>query len=162
LWIGIALGSLVFVMLQHLTGGGWGWSFRRVLEAARDLPLMLILFIPILFGARHIYPWTDRGKFAGNAPMLDKIDHISQSALLHLTGGHLFRHLAGVAYFLISGRVNRIRARTDDHKEDAPPKWPGDGALHSYIHVAAIDWVMSSRRIGRQTILACCLSPLSD
>ena len=58
-WIGIALGSLALLMLQHLTGGGWGLVIRRVLEAAtRTLPLMAVLFIPIILGAHSIYPWT--------------------------------------------------------------------------------------------------------
>src|SRR5438046_2026526 len=60
LWIGITLGSLALLMLQHLTGGAWGLVIRRVLEAAtRTLPLMIILFLPIIFGFKQIYPWTD-------------------------------------------------------------------------------------------------------
>ncbi len=41
-WSGISIGSLALLLLQHLTGGGWGLVIRRVLEAAtRTLPLML-------------------------------------------------------------------------------------------------------------------------
>ena len=36
-WAGIALGSLALLMLQHLTGGGWGLVIRRVLEAAANI-----------------------------------------------------------------------------------------------------------------------------
>ena len=62
-WIGITLGSMALLMLQHLTGGAWGVIIRRVLEAAtRTLPLMLILFLPILLRLNQIYPWTDRAK----------------------------------------------------------------------------------------------------
>src|SRR3954451_19955176 len=58
-WVGITLGSLALLMLQHLTGGVWGLVIRRVLEAAtRTLPLMLILFLPIILGLKQIYPWT--------------------------------------------------------------------------------------------------------
>src|SRR5436305_7555465 len=58
-WIGITLGSLALLLLQHLTGGVWGVVIRRVLEAAtRTLPLILILFIPIIVGLKLIYPWT--------------------------------------------------------------------------------------------------------
>src|SRR5262249_5237025 len=47
-WCGISVGSLALLMLQHLTGGGWGLVIRRVLEAAtRTLPLVALLFIPI-------------------------------------------------------------------------------------------------------------------
>ena len=33
-WIGIALGCLAILMLQHMSGGAWGIVIRRVLEAA--------------------------------------------------------------------------------------------------------------------------------
>ncbi len=56
-WIGIALGSLALLMLQHLTGGGWGLVIRRVLEASsRTLPLMAVLIVPIVLGAHYTYP----------------------------------------------------------------------------------------------------------
>src|SRR5688572_17718879 len=55
-WTGIAIGSLALLMLQHLTGGGWGFVIRRILEAAtRTLPVMAVLFIPILLGAHSLY-----------------------------------------------------------------------------------------------------------
>src|ERR1044071_7401649 len=57
-WVGITVGSLALLMLQHLTGGAWGIVIRRVLEAAtRTLPLMGLLFIPIVLGLKQIYPW---------------------------------------------------------------------------------------------------------
>src|SRR5256885_2965307 len=58
-WLGIALGSLALVFLHHLVGGSWGLAVRRPAEAAAmTLPLLLLLFIPILFGARFLYPWA--------------------------------------------------------------------------------------------------------
>ncbi len=58
-WLGVALGSMAILMIRHLTGGGWGVVIRRILGAAmRTLPLLAILFIPILFGVHHLYPWA--------------------------------------------------------------------------------------------------------
>src|SRR6266478_1007468 len=46
--LGLTVGSLGLVMLQHLTSGHWGIIIRRPLEAAtRTLPLMAIAFLPI-------------------------------------------------------------------------------------------------------------------
>ena len=46
-WLGSALGGLVFLMLQYVTGGAWGLLLRRILEAAAGtLPLLAVLFIP--------------------------------------------------------------------------------------------------------------------
>src|SRR5947208_14764431 len=60
-WNGIAVGSLALLMLQHMTGGGWGLVIRRVLEAAtRTLPIMALLFLPIILGAHSLYhEWTN-------------------------------------------------------------------------------------------------------
>src|SRR5437762_6057507 len=74
-WIGITVGSLALLLLQHLTGGTWGLVIRRVLEAStRTLPLMLILFIPIIFGLKQIYPWTSAA-FMSETPALQQKAH---------------------------------------------------------------------------------------
>src|SRR5512133_1436072 len=50
-WLGLGLGCLGLVMVCHLTGGGWGIAVRRLLEAgAATLPVMAILFLPLVFG----------------------------------------------------------------------------------------------------------------
>src|SRR5437763_9003999 len=60
-WLGVSLGSMAILMIRHLTGGGWGMVIRRILGAAmRTLPLLAILFIPLIIaGAQHrVYPWA--------------------------------------------------------------------------------------------------------
>jgi len=58
-WIGIALGSLALLMLHHLVGGRWGFVIQRLLESAtRTLPLLLALFVPLLFGLQELYLWA--------------------------------------------------------------------------------------------------------
>lgn len=58
-WMGISLGALGVVMLHQLTGGGWGQPVRRVLEATfLTLPLMGVLFLPLLRGMPVLYLWS--------------------------------------------------------------------------------------------------------
>ena len=46
--LGLSLGSLGLLMLQHLSGGQWGLVGRRVFEAgSRTLPFVVLLFIPV-------------------------------------------------------------------------------------------------------------------
>src|SRR5258708_29201427 len=48
-WLGVSLGSMAIIMIRHLTGGGWGVVIRRIQGAAmRTLPLLAVLFIPIM------------------------------------------------------------------------------------------------------------------
>ena len=51
-WMGVVLGSMALLMVQHLSGGAWGMVLRRPFEAAvRTLPFMAVLFLPIV--VRH-------------------------------------------------------------------------------------------------------------
>ncbi len=50
-WGGIGIGSIGILLLQYLTGGAWGVVIRRFVEAgSRTLPIVFILFLPILIG----------------------------------------------------------------------------------------------------------------
>src|SRR5882724_8272667 len=55
--LGLTVGSLGLVMLQHLTSGHWGIVIRRPLESAtRTLPLIVVFFLPIVFyGMKYLY-----------------------------------------------------------------------------------------------------------
>src|SRR5207245_11535937 len=60
--LGIALGSLVILMLHYLSGGAWGLVVRRILESAtRTLPLLALLFVPVAIGVRDVYVWAAPG-----------------------------------------------------------------------------------------------------
>ena len=93
-WIGITLGSLALLMLQHLTGGAWGLIIRRVLEAAtRTLPLMVILFIPILVGLESDLSLDEsRGNGPGSGALREDRS-LFESGVLHDSRGCLFRAL---------------------------------------------------------------------
>jgi hypothetical protein len=59
-WSGLSFGALVVVMMHSLTGGQWGLAVRGISVAAfRTLPLMALLFVPILLGIHHIYRWSN-------------------------------------------------------------------------------------------------------
>ena len=58
-WLGLAIGSLGILMMNHVVGGKWGLVTRRLLEAGtRTTPLMLVLLIPVLFGIGSLYLWA--------------------------------------------------------------------------------------------------------
>src|SRR5262249_42227480 len=59
-WLGVSVGCLALLMVQFLSGGDWGLVIRRPMEAAtRTLPLLALLFVPLLFGLHALYPWTN-------------------------------------------------------------------------------------------------------
>jgi len=143
-WIGITLGSLALLMLQHLTGGAWGLVIRRVLEAAtRTLPLMLLLFIPIVLGLKQIYPWTHPEEMHTAA--------LQQKAANYLNPP--FFVIRAVIYFaiwsLLAVALNWLSLQQDRTADSKLRKrmqmvsGPGLGLLILTITFTAVDWVMS-------------------
>lgn len=58
-WLGIAFGCLGIQMIHALTGGRWGPPIQRTLYAASaTLPLLAVLFLPLLGGIEALYPWA--------------------------------------------------------------------------------------------------------
>ncbi|MBD3266277.1 quinol:cytochrome C oxidoreductase [bacterium] len=57
--LSLSLGALFFVLLQHLTHASWSVVVRRLAEVtAANIPVLAILFIPILIGMGELYHWT--------------------------------------------------------------------------------------------------------
>jgi hypothetical protein len=143
-WIGITLGSLALLMLQHLTGGAWGLVIRRVLEAStRTLPLMLILFIPIIFGLRQIYPWANSA-FMNTTPALQQKSHYLNPSFFIMRSAIYFAFWSLLAlalnwFSLEQDRTGKSRIR----KRLQMISGPGLALLIFSITFATIDWVMS-------------------
>ena len=55
----VPVGSMVWLLIHRLTGGGWGHATAFVLRpAAAMIPLLVFAFIPVLVRLAHIYPWA--------------------------------------------------------------------------------------------------------
>lgn len=76
-WLELALGCLGLVLLHHLVGGRWSALIRRLMETgAMTLPLLALLWLPLLLGLTTLYPWTDA-------------EHVAHSELLQNKAGYL-------------------------------------------------------------------------
>lgn len=144
-WIGITLGSMALLMLQHLTGGAWGVIIRRVLEAAtRTLPLMLILFIPILLRLNQIYSWTNPAEMDQTPALREKAAHYLNPAFFTVRAALYFAIWS--LMMLLLNMFSLEHDRTADRrfaKRLQMISGPGLGLLIITITFASIDWVMS-------------------
>lgn len=70
--IALALGGLVFIALQCLSGASWSATIRRVPEALMAaLPAAGLLMLALFFGREWLYPWSRPGAgAAGPGPSL--------------------------------------------------------------------------------------------
>ena len=131
-------------MLQHLTGGGWGFVIRRVLEAAtRTLPLMAVLFIPIILGAHSLYPWTNQERLEHDpivkfkTPFLN-LPFFTTRAVIY------FAVWLALAYFL--NKWSLLQDRTAERRYTKNMRLlsgPGMVFLIIAVTFASIDWYMS-------------------
>jgi hypothetical protein len=141
--IGIALGCLALVMVQHLTGGAWGIVIRRTLEAAcATLPALAVLFVPLALGVDMLYPWARPGAVATS----DLIRH--QSLYLNVPffiGRAVFYFTAWIALALLlvfwSSRQDRDASRGDRRFRLLAA--PGLLLYGLTVTFMAVDWIMS-------------------
>src|SRR5207245_11307002 len=67
LWVGLPLGALAVVEIGRLTGGNWADQLRPVLgPASRTIPLLAVLFLPVLLGLSHVFPWANAASVAAD------------------------------------------------------------------------------------------------
>jgi hypothetical protein len=144
--LGFSLGSLGLLMLQHLTGGHWGIVIRRPLEAAtRTLWLVFVLFIPIIFGMKHLYSaWLDEEKLKE-----EPVSAFQQTYLTH--NGFIVRAVIYFAVWILLMVVFNMWSKQQDvNKDDRSLRrrlkmlaGPGIILYVFTMSFAAIDWVMS-------------------
>ena len=145
--LGLTLGSLGLVMLQHLTSGHWGIIIRRPLEsAARTLPLLAAFFLPIaIVGMKYLYgAWLDPAKVK-EQPLSD----FQRGYLTH--SGYLTRAVIYFAIWLALMAIFHSWSKQQDVNQSDRAlrrrlKMLAGPGIILYVFVmsfAAIDWVMS-------------------
>ena len=143
-WLGLALGCMAILMLHHLVGGSWSIVIRRILESGiMTLPLMFVLFIPILLNLPKLYRWARADQLASD-PKLADIAHT------YLNFNGIFsRYIIyfviwiGMAYFL-----NRWSTEQDSIQGQSTLRFRALSGIGLVIYslsisFAVIDWVMS-------------------
>jgi hypothetical protein len=67
-FLSLALGALFFVLVQHVTRAGWSVAVRRLAEGIAPTVFfpMAFLALPVLYGLRTLYPWTDAAAVAAD------------------------------------------------------------------------------------------------
>jgi len=145
--LGLSLGPLALLMLQHMSGGQWGLVGRRVFEAAsRNLPFVALLFIPILFGLPRLFEWA--------RPEAVQADHILQIKAPYLNVPFFIAR--AVLYFVLwiggAWLLNKWSAAQDrgeiattpaDSRRFRVVSAPGLIVYVLTLTFASTDWVMS-------------------
>jgi hypothetical protein len=141
--LAIPLGCMGLVMMHHLTGGGWGFIIRRILEAGtRTLWLMAILYLPMLLGLSRIYGWARAG--ASSIPVYQQKHFYLNVPFFVVRSVIYFAIWLGLAWFL-----NKWSAQQDESGNPSAEKklegisGPGLVLWGIAVTFSAVDLIMS-------------------
>lgn len=142
-WWGIAVGCLILTMITHLIDSRWGPAARPYLAAGiGTLPLLAILFVPIVIGLDHIYVWAREEVVRADHQLQKKIAYLNPTGF----------EIRAAAYFLIwllsgwtMGRFSTTANRSAEVPSEWLPKLSGIGLVLMVFSTtfAAFDWSMS-------------------
>lgn len=147
---GLTVGSLAWLLLGHLTGGGWAVVTRRVFEAAtRTLPVVAVMFLPIVaalfihYHGHALYEWTNHELVAQDKALKHKSKYLNE----------WFFIVRAVFYFAVWGLfvylMNKWSAQQDTTGDPRVRRMMQDISAPGILlfgltsTFAAIDWGMS-------------------
>ncbi|MGH9160409.1 MAG: hypothetical protein ACRD2X_10555 [Vicinamibacteraceae bacterium] len=140
--LAVPMGCLGLLMIQHLTGGGWAVTTRRTLEAAaRTLPVMALLFVPIALGLSHLYEWTHADVVATDKVLQWKAPYLNTS--FFLVRAVIYFAIWTVIALLLTKWSGEQDATGRDDMRLRVVSGPGILVFGLTITLASVDWVMS-------------------
>lgn len=139
-WVELSLGCFAVMMLSIIIDADWTYAIQRMAAAGtRTIPLMAVLFIPLLFGLGQVYPWA--GEAAGELQITE--------AYLN-TGLFLIRAVIYFAIWISLGFViSQLLYEYDETQDPALYRrakyWSIVGMIVFFLTAtfAAFDWSMS-------------------
>jgi len=111
-WAGLSIGCLGMTLLVHVVRGKWGQPLVRIFEAGAQtiVPMMVILFIPILLGMHAIFEWSH-----AEAVQKDPIIAFKAKYYLNLP----FFVIRFVIYFALWGYMTYLMVRSSTQQDTA-------------------------------------------
>ena len=143
-FLSLALGALFFVLIQYATQGGWGIVVRRIGETVfATVPVMAVLFVPLLFGLHDLYPWSIPGAAEHDALLRWKAPYLNVPFFL-IRAALCFGIWSLIA--LLYYRLSRSQDATGNPAVSARLRrlaGPAIIVLALTLTFASIDWIVS-------------------
>ncbi|MBD3233305.1 MAG: hypothetical protein GF315_06230 [candidate division Zixibacteria bacterium] len=143
-WLTVSLGGLFFTMMHHLTGAVWSVVLRRITEIIMmTIPVMAILFIPVIFGIHNLYHWSHGEAVAADELLAHKSPYLNTTFFI----------IRAAVYFtiwiLLARGLYNVSLRQDSGYDDRQVKkmrWISALGMVLFavsVTFAAFDWLMS-------------------
>lgn len=152
-WMCLTLGMFGLTLLHHTVRGSWGLPILRFLEAGTaTLPLMLVLFLPVLVGMLDLYPWARPEVVQANEHLQHKTGYLNVPFFV-------VRSAIYFAIWIALATVLRRSSLKQDETGDATLLQqrmnigaPGLVLFVLTVTFAMIDWVMSLEPLWQSSI----------
>lgn len=140
--LSLILGSMIFVLIQHVTRAGWSVVIRRIPETVIALsPMLIIFFIPIFLNIHEIFPWTHADHI--DDILAKKLPYLNENFFYIRSFGYLLCWaVMGVYFYRIS------LAQDDNFNKSLTVNMQAVSAPAIFIFAitstfASFDWLMS-------------------
>ena len=156
--LSLAIGSLFFVGIQHLTRAGWSVVVRRLAEIGAQLVKPLaVAFLPIwltvLFGSVVLYPWVDPAEAIAEGHLAAGTEELVTSGFKGLWLTPTFWLVRAAVYFAVwIGVATLFLSKSRRQDETGDPQITLKLEKYSAVCLillaltatfAAVDWIMS-------------------
>ncbi|HSP79885.1 MAG TPA: hypothetical protein VLQ93_15235 [Myxococcaceae bacterium] len=155
-WVGLAVAALILLGTWHASRARWPVVLRRMLETmAGTLPLLALLFLPILLGAHELFLWTHETPPLSEHE-LELLRHKQPYLNLPFWGARAALYFA--LWIAVSELLLRWSRRQDESGELKLTTWQrrlGAGSLPAVavaLSFASLDWLLSLEPLFVSTI----------
>ena len=142
--LGVTLGCMALGMVHQLSGGAWGVVLRRPIGAAsRVLPVLTLLFLPVVLGMHRLYIWTHADVVAHDEALLHK--QVWLNTPFWIVRAIVYFAVWNALSFLLN-RWSLEQDRTGDPDIARRMQRVSAGGLVAYgitITLASFDWLMA-------------------
>jgi hypothetical protein len=143
--VATGLGAFFFVMVQYLTGSAWSVTMRRIMENIMiTLPVCGILFLPVAFGLKDIYPWAmDRAMVLADPVLKQKASYLSENFFIFRA--YIMFALWSIWIFAIYYQSTKQDKERSARQMNVIARWSAPGLFLVVVvgSLAAFDWLMS-------------------
>ena len=143
-WTGIVLGGLFFTMLHNISGAVWSLVLRRIMESMMyAAPLLILLFLPVVFGIHDLYHWSHQEAVAEDALLLKKAGYLNPPFFIIRSAVYLGLWTL-LALLLYRGSIRQDKKfNAAEQMRSKRISAPGIVIFALTITFASFDWLMS-------------------
>jgi hypothetical protein len=150
---GIGLGAFFFIMAQHLAGSAASVTVRRIMENIMvTLPVGAVLFLPLVFGLKYVYPWAHPDIVSTSPEIKAKGAFLSENWFVIRT--YAFFLVWSIWIFAMYHQSTKQDTTRSIKQMHIISRWSAPGLFLVVVvgTLAAYDWLMSVQPTWYSTI----------